>query len=42
VELISKITRLPIVGAQPEEYLEKKSHEKELAKLVKSQFGTNL
>jgi hypothetical protein len=36
VELISKIAGLPTVGAQPEEYLEKKENEKELAKHVKS------
>jgi hypothetical protein len=40
VELISKITGFPMVGAQPEEFLENKAHEKELAEQVKAQFDT--
>jgi hypothetical protein len=40
VELIFNITGLPTVGAQPEEFLENKVHEKELAEQVKAQFGT--
>jgi hypothetical protein len=39
--LITKITGLPIVGAQPKEYLDNKAHEKEIVELVKAQFGTN-
>jgi hypothetical protein len=36
VALISKITGLPTVDAQPEEYLENKAREKELAEQVKA------
>jgi hypothetical protein len=41
VALIAKITGFPTIGAQPEEYLENKAREKEIAEIVKSQFGTN-
>jgi hypothetical protein len=41
VELITKITGLPTVGAHPEEYLDNKAHEKDIVELVKSQFGTS-
>jgi hypothetical protein len=40
VALISKITGLPTVGAQPEEYLDNKACEKEIIEQVKAQFGT--
>jgi hypothetical protein len=39
--LISKITRFPVVGAQPKEYLENKACEKEIVEIVKDQFGNN-
>jgi hypothetical protein len=41
VALIVKIIGCPIVGTQPEEYLETKVHEKEVAEIVKGKFGTN-
>lgn len=42
VALIAKITGLPTVdNTRPEEYLDNKAREKEIAKLVKAQFGTN-
>jgi hypothetical protein len=41
VALISKITCLPTFGAQPEEYLDNKACEKEIAELVKAQLGTS-
>jgi hypothetical protein len=41
VALISKITGFPTIGTQPEEYLENKAREKEIAEIVKAQFGTN-
>jgi hypothetical protein len=40
VALITKITGLPTVGAQPKEYLDNKENEKEITKIVKEQFGT--
>jgi hypothetical protein len=42
VALIAKITRFPTIGAQPEEYLENKAREKEIAEIMKVQFGTNI
>jgi hypothetical protein len=39
--LIAKITGLSTVGAQPEEYLDNKAHKKEIAEIVKAQFGTS-
>jgi hypothetical protein len=39
VALIAKITGLPTVGAQIEEYLDNKACEKEIVELVKAQFG---
>jgi hypothetical protein len=41
VALITKITGLPTVGTQPEEYLDNKACEKEITEIVKAQFGTN-
>jgi hypothetical protein len=41
ISLISNITGFPTSGAQPEEYLENKAREKEIAEIVKAQFGTN-
>jgi hypothetical protein len=41
VALITKITGFPTLGAQPEEYLDNKAHEKEIVEIVKEQFGTN-
>jgi hypothetical protein len=41
VALIYKIIGFTTVGVQPEEYLENKAREKEIAKIVKAQFGTN-
>jgi len=41
VSLISKIIGFPTFGAQPEEYLDNKVHEKEISKRLKAQFGTN-
>jgi hypothetical protein len=40
VELISKITGLHILGAQPKEYLDNKVGEKEIVELVKGQLST--
>jgi hypothetical protein len=39
--LIFKIMGLPTLGAQLEEYLDNKAREKEVAEIVKAQFGTN-
>jgi hypothetical protein len=36
VALISKITRFPTVGAQPEEYLENKMCKKDIVEIVKA------
>jgi hypothetical protein len=41
VALISNITGLNTIGAQLEEYLENKAREKEIAEIVKAQFGKN-
>jgi hypothetical protein len=41
VALIAKITGLPTVDTQPEEYLDNKAREKEIVELVKAQFGTS-
>jgi hypothetical protein len=40
VELISKITGLHTLGAQPEEYLDNKVGKKEIVELVKGQLNT--
>jgi hypothetical protein len=39
VALIAKITGLPTMGAQIEDYLDKKSCEKEIVEMFKEQFG---
>jgi Ni2+-binding GTPase involved in maturation of urease and hydrogenase len=41
VTLITKITELPIVGAQLEKYLDNKACEKETTEIVKTQFHTS-
>jgi hypothetical protein len=41
VSLISKITYFLTIRAQPEEYLENKAQEKEIAEIVKAHFGKN-
>jgi hypothetical protein len=41
VALIAKIIGFPTIGAQPEEYLENKVWENEIAETVKAQFGAN-
>ena len=41
VELISKITGFPTVGAILEDFLENKAHEKELEEQVKTHLDTN-
>jgi hypothetical protein len=42
VVLISKITGLPTMGAQLEEYLDNKAREKEIVEIVKEHFCTNI
>jgi hypothetical protein len=41
VDLIAKITGFPTNGVKPEDYLENKERDKEIAEEVKAQFGTN-
>jgi hypothetical protein len=41
VDLIEKITGFPTSGVKPEDYLENKARDKEIAEEVKAQFGTN-
>jgi hypothetical protein len=41
VDLIAKITGFPTSGVNPEDYLDNKSRDKEIAEEVKAQFGTN-
>jgi hypothetical protein len=41
VDLIEKIIGFPTSGVKPEDYLENKARDKEIAEEVKAQFGTN-
>jgi hypothetical protein len=41
VDLIAKITRFPTSGVNPEDYLDNKARDKEIAKELKEQFRTN-
>jgi hypothetical protein len=42
LDLIDEITRLPIDGAIPEQYLDEKTKEKSIEKEIKNKYGTDI